>query len=135
VPPPGVTVDRRQPPVVLVVGDQPGAVEIVSRLLVRHGLRAVKASEVTPALERSASTLPRCIVVDLPRGGLGSALQLLDLVRSHDDRRVSSCRVLVLESGSNREVLLASGADAHLARPVHVRDLVAAVDALLAPEP
>jgi CheY-like chemotaxis protein len=129
------TVDRRQPPVVLVVGDQPGGVEIVSRLLVRHGLRAVRASEVTPALEESAHTLPRCIVVDLPRGGLGSALQLLDLVRSHDDHRVSSCRVLVLESEGSREVLLASGADAHLARPVHARDLVAAVDALLAPSP
>lgn len=127
--------DRRQPPVVLVVGDQPGGVEIVSRLLVRHGLRAVRASEVTPALEESAHTLPRCIVVDLPRAGLGSALQLLDLVRSHDDDRVSSCRVLVLESEGSREVLLASGADAHLARPVHARDLVAAVDALLAPAP
>jgi DNA-binding response OmpR family regulator len=123
--------DRRQPPVVLVVGDEPGAAEIVSRLLVRHGLRAVKASEVTPALEQSAHTLPRCIVVDLPHAGLGSALQLLDLVRSHDDDRVSSCRVLVLEASTSRQVLLASGADAHLARPVHARELVAAVDALL----
>lgn len=127
------TAERRQPPVVLVVGDQPGAAEIVSRLLVRHGLRAVKAGEVTPALEQSASALPRCIVVDLRHAGLGSALQLLDLVRSHDDDRVSSCRVLVMESAANREVLLASGADAHLERPVHARDLVAAVDALLAP--
>ena len=126
------TTDRRQPPVVLIVGDQPGAVEIVSRLLVRHGLRAVKASEVTPALDESAHTLPRCIVVDLPHAGLGSALQLLDLVRSHDDDRVSSCRVIVLVAATNREVLLASGADAHLARPVHARDLVSAVDALLA---
>ena len=127
------TIDRRQPPVVLVVGDQPGAVEIMCRLLARHGLRSVRASEVTPALEESAHTLPRCIVVDLPHAGLGSALQLLDLVRSHDDDRVSSCRVLVLEAATNREVLLAAGADAHLARPVHARDLLAAVDAALVP--
>lgn len=111
----------------------PGAVELVSRLVVRHGLRAVRASEVTPALEASSTSLPRCIVVDLPRGGLGSALQLLDLVRSHDDARVSSCRVLVLESAGTRELLLASGADAHLERPVHARDLVAAIDGLLRP--
>ena len=44
---------------------------------------------------------------------------------------MSSCRVLVLEAATNREVLLAAGADAHLARPVHARDLVAAVDAAL----
>lgn len=126
------TTDRRQPPVVLIVGDEPGAVEIMSRLVVRHGLRSVKASEVTPALETSSSSLPRCIVVDLPRAGLGSALQLLDLVRSHDDDRVSSCRVVVVEGPGNRGVLLASGADAHLERPVHARDLLAAIDEQLA---
>ena len=126
------TIERRQPPVVLIVGDEPGAVEIMSRLVVRHGLRSVKASEVTPALETSSSSLPRCIVVDLPRAGLGSALQLLDLVRSHDDDRVSTCRVIVLEAARNRGVLLASGADAHLERPVHARDLLAAIDHQLA---
>lgn len=126
------TIERRQPPVVLIVGDGPGAVEIMSRLVVRHGLRSVKASEVTPALETSSSSLPRCIVVDLPRAGLGSALQLLDLVRSHDDDRVSTCRVVVLEAARNRGVLLASGADAHLERPVHARDLLAAIDHQLA---
>ena len=125
-------IDRRQPPVVLIVGDEPGAVEIMSRLVVRHGLRAVKASEVTPALEASSSSLPRCIVVDLPRSGLGSALQLLDLARSHDDERVSSCRVIVIEGAGNREVLLASGADAHLERPVHADELLAAIDEQLA---
>ena len=125
-------IERRQPPVVLIVGDEPGAVEIMSRLVVRHGLRSVKASEVTPALETSSSSLPRCIVVDLPRAGLGSALQLLDLVRSHDDDRVSTCRVVVLEAARNRGVLLASGADAHLERPVHARDLLAAIDHQLA---
>jgi CheY-like chemotaxis protein len=126
------TIERRQPPVVLIVGDEPGAVEVMSRLVVRHGLRSVKASEVTPALETSSSSLPRCIVVDLPRAGLGSALQLLDLVRSHDDDRVSTCRVIVLEAARNRGVLLASGADAHLERPVHARDLLAAIDHQLA---
>ena len=132
-PVPAPASNRRQPPVVLIVGDVPEAVEIMARLVVRHGLRAVKASEVSPALEASSTSLPRCIVVDLPTAGLGSALQLVDLVRSHDDVRVSSCRVLVIESAANREVLLASGADAHLERPVHARDLVAGVEALLAP--
>ena len=125
------TTERRQPPVVLIVGDEPGAVEIVSRLVSRHGLRPVKAREVTPALEESSSSLPRCIVVDLPRAGLGSSLQLLDLVRSHDDERVSRCRVVVIERAGNRELVMASGADAHLPRPVHARDLLAAVDANL----
>ena len=125
--------DRRQPPVVLVVGDDPGAVEIIARLVVRHGLRAVKAGEISPALETTSTSLPRCIVVDLPTAGLGRALQLVDLDRGHDDPRVSSCRVLVIEASGNRELLLASGADAHLERPVHARDLVAAVAALLAP--
>ncbi len=120
--------ERRQAPVVLVVGDEAGSVEIIARLLHRHGLRVDRAGGAASGSERARTTLPRCVVVDLPHAGVGSALQLLGWLRSDDDERVASTRVLVLESTANRDVLLASGADAHLDRPVHAHDLLAAVD-------
>ncbi|HEU5083005.1 MAG TPA: hypothetical protein VFU14_06675 [Acidimicrobiales bacterium] len=120
--------DRRQPPVVLVVGDDHGTVEVLRRLLVRHGLRACTAAGAAGGLEVAAVQLPRVVVVDLARTGLGSALQLVDWLRSHDDERVSSTRVLAIEAASNRELLLSSGADAALERPVHATELLAAVD-------
>jgi len=123
--------DRRQAPVVLVVGDEAGTVEVFVRLLERHGLRVHRAGGAATGSEQARSTLPRCVVVDLRHAGLGSALQLLDWLRSDDDPRVASTRVVVLETDANREVLLASGADAHLSRPVHADDLVGAVDELV----
>lgn len=125
--------DRRQPPVVLVVGDDHGTVEVLRRLLVRHGLRACTAAGAAGGLGVAGVQLPRVVVVDLVRTGLGSALQLVDWLRAHDDERVASTCVLVVESLANRDVLLASGADVHLERPVYAPELLRAVDELLAP--
>ena len=120
--------ERRQAPVVLVVGDEPGTVEVIARLLDRHGLRVERATGAASGSDRARTTLPRCVVVDLRHAGVGSVLQLLSWLRSDDDARVASTRVVVVDAEANREVLLASGADAHLARPVHARDLLNAVD-------
>lgn len=123
-----MVVDRRQPPVVLVVGDDAGRLEVLRRLLVQRGLRAVTAPGATDGLQVAAVQLPRVVVVDLAHAGVGSALQLLDWLRAHDDDRVSRSRVVVIEGSASREVLLASGADAHLERPVHAQELLAVVD-------
>ncbi len=120
--------DRRQPPVVLVVGDEAGTVEVLRRLLVRQGLRVPTASSVSSGLEVATVQLPRAVVVDLVHAGVGSALQLVDWLRSHDDERVSRSRVIVIEGGASRSVLLASGADAHLERPIHAAELLVEVD-------
>lgn len=120
--------DRRQPPVVLVVGDDHGTVEVLRRVLSRHGLRACTAAGAAEGLAVAAAQLPRMVVVDLPRAGLGSALQLLDWLRSHDDQRVATARVVVVEGPTSRELLHAAGADAHLERPIHATELLAAVD-------
>ena len=40
----------------------------------------------------AATELPRCIVLDLDAGGIGTSLKVLDTIRSHDDLRVSSTR-------------------------------------------
>ena len=123
--------DRRQAPVVLVVGDEPGTVEVYARLLDRDGLRVDRAGGAASGSAQARTTLPRCVIVDLPHAGVGSALQLLGWLRSDDDPRVATTRVVVIDAEANREVLLASGADAHLSRPVHARDLLGAVAALV----
>jgi CheY-like chemotaxis protein len=124
--------DRRQPAVVLVVHDEPGAQEILVRLVEREGWRADRAAGVDEALDRAATALPRAVVVDLPHAGLGSALQLLDRLRSHDDERIASAAVVVVETSGNGEVLLASGADVVRERPVHVAAVAADLARLLA---
>ena len=66
--------DRRQPAVVLVASDEPGALELLGRVVERAGWQPDPAADVDVALERAAERLPRCIVAHLPRTGVGSAL-------------------------------------------------------------
>jgi len=122
--------DRRQPAVVLAVADDPGALELLARLLDREGHRPEPAHDVAAAVERAATTLPRCVVVDLRHAGLGSALQLVGLLRSHDDPRVAAVRIVVVDEAGNGRTVLAAGADAHLSRPAHLGDVAAVVGLL-----
>jgi len=121
--------DRRQPAVVLLVCDEPGALELLGRVVEREGWRSDVAPDVDAALERASERLPRCVVVHLPRGGVGSTLELVDRIRSHADERVATAVLVVVETLANRELLLAAGADVHLERPVHIREVAEAVGA------
>jgi len=127
--------DRRQPAVVLVACDEPGALELLERLVARAGWRPAPAADVDAALEVAQARLPRCVVAHLPHAGVGSALELVDRVRSHPDRRVASAVVVVVETLANRELLHAAGADVHLERPVHVREITEAIEAGLSVRP
>jgi DNA-binding response OmpR family regulator len=66
-------------------------------------------------------------------GGVGASLQVLDQIRSHDDRRISTARVvLCAPSPKNRSFSFQSGADAFLVRPFHLNDLVAQITDVIA---
>jgi hypothetical protein len=48
-------------------------------------------------------------------------------VRGHDDERVATTTVVVIDDAGTGQTALATGADAHLLRPAHVRDVAAAL--------
>ena len=119
-------VERRSEPTVLIVSDDPDACEMVVRMVGRRGYRTLGATSVDDATGRIAEELPRCIVLDLDAGagGIGPSLMVLDTIRSHDDLRVSTARVvLCAASPTNRMFAFQSGADAFLVRPFHLDDL------------
>jgi DNA-binding response OmpR family regulator len=121
-------VNRRAATAVLVVNDDGDACELLVRILGSAGFRATGAHSQNEAMGQIGELLPRCVVLDMSAGGIGSSLKLLDTIRSHDDNRVSSSRaVLVAASTKNRSFSFQSGADAYLIRPFHADDLVAQV--------
>lgn len=117
-------VDRRAAPTVLVVNDDPAACEMLVRMVGAKGYRAMGATSTEEATGRIASDLPRCIVLDLDSGGIGTSLKVLDAIRSHEDLRVSTARVILCAaSPKNRTFSFQSGADAFLVRPFHLDEL------------
>jgi DNA-binding response OmpR family regulator len=116
--------ERRAPATVLVVNDDPSACEMLVRMVGAKGFRALGATSIDEASARVMGDLPRCVVLDLTAGGIGSNLKVLDTIRSHDDRRVSETRVVLCAmSPRNRSFSFQSGADSFLVRPFHLDEL------------
>jgi DNA-binding response OmpR family regulator len=117
--------NRRAAPQVLVVNDDTDACHLLVRILQAAGFRATGVHTQMDAMGSIGSLLPRCVVLDMSSGGIGSSLKLLDQIRSHGDSKVSSSRaVLIAASTKNRSFSFQSGADAYLIRPFHADDLV-----------
>lgn len=117
--------ERRSAAVVLVVNDDPDACEMLVRMIGTFGYRAIGATSSEQASGHFAADLPRCIVLDIEAGGIGTSLKVLDMIRHHDDPRVSAARVvLCAASPKNRSFSFQSGADSFVVRPFHVAELV-----------
>ena len=117
--------ERRGPPSVLVVNDDDEGRELLVRFLTQVGFSAEGAAGQTDTLARIADHLPRCVVLDMKAGGVGSGLHILDQIRTHDDRRINTSRVVLCASSpKNRTFSFHSGADAFVVRPFHLDELI-----------
>jgi two-component system, OmpR family, response regulator ResD len=124
--------ERRSAAVVLIVNDEPDACEMLVRMIGARGFRALGATSPDEATGRLASDLPRCVVLDLEAGGIGTSLKVLDLIRSHDDKRVSAARVVLCAANpKNRSFSYQSGTDSFVVRPFHIDELVAQIEDVL----
>jgi DNA-binding response OmpR family regulator len=124
--------ERRAPSKVLVVADDPGACELLVRILNRAGFRAEGVHTSDEAVAAAHEDMPRCVVLSLAAGGIGSNLKVLDTLRSNDDRRISSARALIVaDNPRNRAFSFQSGTDAFLIRPFTADELVSHVDDVL----
>ena len=117
--------ERRSPPSVLIVNDERDACELLVRFLGHAGYRTRGAHSDVEAISTIHNQLPRCVVLDMTTGGVGSSLKILDQIRTSGDRRISSARVVLCASSpKNRSFSFQSGADAFVVRPFHLDDLI-----------
>jgi DNA-binding response OmpR family regulator len=123
-------VERRAPARVLVVNDDPDAGELLVRVLANAGYRSSATTGERDVLPAMYEQLPRCVVLDL--SSVAASLKVLDTLRSNDDRRIATARVLLCApSAQNRSFSYQSGADAFLVRPFHAGELLDLVDDVL----
>ena len=128
--------ERRDAPLVLVVNDDHQACELLVRMVATAGYRTVGATTDPEARGQMADELPRCVVLDMAGVGVGSSLKVLDQIRSSDDTRVSSARVVLCATSPKiRSFSFESGADAFVLRPFHLDELLAQIaDVLQRPQ-
>jgi DNA-binding response OmpR family regulator len=125
-------IERRKPASVLIVNDERDACELLVRFLALAGFRTAGVCSEQEALAAVYDELPRCVILDMTTGGVGSSLSILDQIRSHEDRRINSSRVVLCASSpKNRSFSFESGADAFVVRPFHLEDLIDHVNDVL----
>ena len=124
--------ERRSAAVVLIVNDNDDACEMLVRMIGARGYRTIGATSPNDASGQLLAELPRCVVLDLEEGGIGTSLKVLDLIRSHTDKRVNTARVVLCAANpKNRSFSYQSGTDSFMVRPFHIDDLVGQIEDVL----
>jgi signal transduction histidine kinase/DNA-binding response OmpR family regulator len=112
------------PATVLVVDDEPAARELLSRLLVRDGLRVVTAANGEEALRLARTTAPNAITLDVLMPGM-DGWSVLSALKA--DPVLAAIPVILLTITEDRTRGYALGVSEYLTKPVDRARLLAAV--------
>ena len=118
-------------PKILVVDDEPDAVELIKFNLKGAGYDVLTAADGDEALKKARSLLPDLIVLDLMLPEV-DGLEVCKILRR--DQRVSTTPILMLTAKAaeiDRVLGLELGADDYVTKPFSPRELVLRVKRLL----
>src|ERR1043166_9525474 len=118
-------------PKILVVDDEPGALELVKVNRVNAGLDVVTASDGETALQKARSALPSLILLDLMLPEV-DGLEVCKILRRDPATKEIPIIMLTAKAAEIDRVLgLELGADDYVTKPFSPRELVLRVRALL----
>jgi PAS domain S-box-containing protein len=117
---------------VLVVDDDPDARELAEHVLRDHGAEVATAGAVGEAIELLHGALPDVLVSDISMPEV-DGYELIERVRrlAGPVSRVRAVALTAFARSEDRAKALAAGYDAHLAKPVDSRHLVATIGSLV----
>ncbi len=122
-PPVGITV--------LLVGDEPDLLELLSYSLERENFRVLVAKDGVEGLELAQKEKPDVIVLDILMPKL-DGLELCALLREDAQLRLTPILMLTARTGERNEIAgLDAGADDYLPKPISPRLFVSRMKALL----
>jgi DNA-binding response OmpR family regulator len=115
---------------ILVVEDDPDLLALMEMILVDAGRGVRTAPEGAAALERAAEQLPSLVFLDMRMPGMNG----WDFAREFRARHGRACPIVVVTAAENaRQRAEEIGADAWLAKPFDIDEVLALVDRFLGP--
>ncbi len=100
---------------ILVVDDDPSALDLIERILSKEGIASVLCRSVADGIARAREHVPAAIILDI-RMQQSDGWQALRLIRQ--DRQLCSIKVILLTVDDDFVKGRAFGADAHLLKPI-----------------
>jgi DNA-binding response OmpR family regulator len=120
-------------PKVLVVDDEPDAVELVAFNLTKAGMEVVRAEDGIEALTKAREILPDAMVLDLMLPGMDGLEVCRSLRREPKTATIPIIMVTAKGAEVDRVLGLELGADDYITKPFSPRELVLRVKKLLQP--
>ncbi len=115
---------------ILVVEDDPDLLALMEMILVDAGRRVRTAPEGAAALARAEEQLPALVFLDMRMPGMNG----WDFAREFRARHGRACPIVVVTAAENaRQRADEIGADAWLAKPFDIDEVLALVDRFLGP--
>jgi two-component system, chemotaxis family, chemotaxis protein CheY len=122
--------DAREPPLVLVVDDDPDILDAVCDILESERYRVARARHGAEALERVREERPSVILLDLMMPVMDGVAFAQALRASDGDARIP---IVVISADGNPQKAAAVGARGFLAKPFDIEALLAQVAAAKEP--
>jgi two-component system cell cycle response regulator DivK len=116
---------------ILIIEDHPTNRKLVADLLTLAGHEVLQAVDAQQGIEQAKARLPDLIVMDIQLPGMDglAATRLLK-----DEPATSAIKIIALTAFAmkgDEEKFRAAGCDAYLAKPIHYREFLEAVGALV----
>jgi signal transduction histidine kinase/DNA-binding response OmpR family regulator len=117
-------------PTILLIDDEPGACDMISRMLAREGLRTVSANDGESGLRLARELRPALILLDVLMPSVdGWAV----LSRLKADPQLASIPVIMVSVAGDQAMGVALGASDYLVKPVERESLARALEKHLRP--
>lgn len=126
-----LSLPQREAPLVMCVDDDALQLHSLQRLLTGHGYRVYACDSAPRALASFSDVRPDVAIVDLMMPGTGG-LDLTEKIRSRTGGRVPVVLLSALNAATTRESARQRGAARVLVKPCPNKEVVAAVEAVLA---
>ncbi len=121
----GSTTEAQAGPVILIIDDEPGACEMISRMLAREGLRTVSANDGETGLRLARELRPQLILLDVLMPSVdGWAV----LSRLKADPELGAIPVIMISVAGDQAMGVALGASDYLVKPVERESLARALE-------
>lgn len=116
---------------VLIVEDHDSNRKLLSLLLGRLGYQVLAAADGQAGLELADKHLPDLVLMDIQLPRLDGFAAATALKQQERTRRIPVVIMTAFALKSEQERWMSSGAEAFLAKPVHLQDLTATIERLL----
>jgi signal transduction histidine kinase/DNA-binding response OmpR family regulator len=123
--PPAVLLEPGDEPVVLVIDDDPNALELLGRILNRAGARVVTASDGVEALKLARTLRPVAITLDVLMPGM-DGWEVLGELKA--DPKTRDIPVIMVSMTTDRNLAYSLGATEFLMKPVRRDQLINLLD-------